>query len=656
MSFPIEITESKYDVEFDTSENKIFIRAKNKGTVSRRVQIFSPKKEFPFLFAGNLEISSEHSTWVALAEREDFLDWKRGGCVIRILSEGFIEEEVFIDTPANKTKVLFIAPHLSTGGCPQYLLKKIETYKDVLDVYVVEYDYLGDSFVVQRNRIKNLLGEGRFFSLGESDSPKEMLLEILEQVSPEVVHFEEMPEHFIKNFSIAEKIYVSPERKYFITETTHSSLSTVEMKRFLPDKFIFCSKFSQKTFEPLGIPSEIWEYPIENNVKPNRREALEKLGLDPSYVHVLNVGLFTPGKNQGEIYRLAENFLDEKVMFHFVGNQAENFKHYWENLNRPENCVLWGEREDVEKFLSACDIFYFSSTFELNPLVVKEALSWQMPVMMYDIYTYMGSYRSVKNVHFLSASLTENEKLLRNLIKKLPDVPKMLRKTRRAKIVHIVSVLDSDIEKRSIESVSRLASDEIEYTIHYNPPATEIPSDRDPLFGREEIGKNLRVGHFGCFEAFRKAIAEDFSDDYEFLVVCERDCLLEKPVEEVRELLQKTFSLMEREKIEYFSFGDTVDLDNGYLQSEKIRDLPGGFAFLTGKIIGLQFIIFSRAGRDFLKEMFNTRGWHGMDIWLNVVFGDAGKQMGILNERVTTQIDGISLIDNTEKIFKANQK
>ncbi len=37
-------------------------------------------------------------------------------------------------------KVLFITPHLSTGGGPQYLLKKIVQLNNYHDVYCIEYD------------------------------------------------------------------------------------------------------------------------------------------------------------------------------------------------------------------------------------------------------------------------------------------------------------------------------------------------------------------------------------------------------------------------------------------------------------------------------------------------------------------------------------
>lgn len=638
--------ENDYIVTHDVTENKIFLRKKSGEAVNKRVQIVALKKEFPFLFAGSVNIGSDFTTWISPSTRNDFLDWKKGGCTVRIMSESRIEQETIIDIPSSKTKVLFVVPHLSTGGCPQYLLKRIETFAELLDVYVVEYNFLGSAYVVQRNKIIALLEKGRFFSLGED---KQSLLKIIESVSPDIVHFEEMPEHpeFSVPFDILKKIYMKPERQYLIAETTHSSRSLPDHKVFLPDKFVFCSKYSQEVFKSLDIPSEVWEYPIENFTRKDRKLALKEIGLDPSYVHVLNVGLFTPGKNQGELFEIAKLFVNERVKFHFVGNQAPNFEHYWGPLmkNVPHNCQIWEERADVESFLSACDIFYFASKFELNPLVIKEALSWKMPVLMHNLPTYVGTYDDIQSVSFLTNSVQENVKLLKNLIDNVEISSK------RAKIVHLVSDISSEMEQKSISSVSSLASKNIEYTLHLNPVTTDMP-DKEPLMPNVQ----LRPGHFGCFEAFRKAISEDFTDEYDFVIVCERDCLLEKPVEEIHSLLNKTFSLMEKESIEYFTFGDKVDLDNCFIQSEKIKDLPGGFAYLTDKVIGLQFVIFSKRGRDFLRTQFAESGWYGMDIWLNIIFEKASKKMGILNERVTTQMDGFSLIDQKEKTFKANVK
>ena len=58
-------------------------------------------------------------------------------------------------------KILFLAPHLSTGGMPQFLLKRLESLKEYTDneYYVVEYQCHSLYFVVQRNAIKSLLTE-----------------------------------------------------------------------------------------------------------------------------------------------------------------------------------------------------------------------------------------------------------------------------------------------------------------------------------------------------------------------------------------------------------------------------------------------------------------------------------------------------------------
>ena len=50
----------------------------------------------------------------------------------------------------NKRKILYVSPHFSTGGLPQYLLKKIEALNESAEIYCVEYNFYGDAYVVQR--------------------------------------------------------------------------------------------------------------------------------------------------------------------------------------------------------------------------------------------------------------------------------------------------------------------------------------------------------------------------------------------------------------------------------------------------------------------------------------------------------------------------
>ena len=55
-------------------------------------------------------------------------------------------------------KLLVIAPHLSTGGCPQVIVNKIELLKDTYEIKCVEYSNITDAFRVQKDRIINLIG------------------------------------------------------------------------------------------------------------------------------------------------------------------------------------------------------------------------------------------------------------------------------------------------------------------------------------------------------------------------------------------------------------------------------------------------------------------------------------------------------------------
>lgn len=532
-------------------------------------------------------------------------------------------------------RAMYVTPHLSTGGLPQYLLKKIQQTIDTYDIVVVEHSYLG-TYDIQRKEIIGLVNN--FVTLGEDKDAD--FKEALTKYDPDILNFEELSETMF-SYELLEEVYTKENRKYVIVENTHSSYSDPDNKVFLPDKFIFASSYSQMRYADLNVPSDVWEYPIEIIERPQRKHALEELGLDPEKKHILNVGLFTPGKNQKELLDIAKKFGDD-VIFHFVGNQAMNFESYWKPLMEelPSNCVIWGERNDTQKFMLACDVFYFCSVFELNPLVVKEALSCQIPILMRRLHTYMGKYDNVNSIKFLSSDIESNERILRNALY-----------GNKTKIVHLCSVLDSYTEKKSISSVSALADKTHEYTIHYNPVTTEFDKDRPPMWEND----SLNPGHFGCFEAFRKALQEDFPEEYDYLVICERDCLLEKNPDEIKSLLDRTYDAMETHDVHYFSFGDKVDLDNCYLQSERIAEIED-FAYETNKIIGLQFIVFDRKGKIFLDRMFKEEKWYGMDIWLNIVFEKHGMKMGILNERVTTQIDGLSLIDNSIKKFKGNEQ
>ena len=320
-------------------------------------------------------------------------------------------------------KLLCIAPHLSTGGLPQYLTKKIELLKGEFEIYLVEWsDCTGGVLVVTRNKVVKLVDSDKFYTLKED---KQELIEIINNVQPDIVHLEEIPEFFM-DFEIANQIY-SQDRTYRIIETSHDSSYDVTQKKFFPDKFMFVSQWQINQYKDINVPKVLVEYPIEYIERPDRTEALQALGLDANKKHVLHIGLFTPRKNQAEFFEYAKALPEYE--FHCVGNQADNFRHYWEPLmeNKPSNLTWWNERTDVDAFYQAMDLFLFTSRGtdhdkETMPLVIREAVSYQIPILIYNLPVYLN-YWDNYSVNYLDfTDFNYNANLIKSTLEHKEDM------------------------------------------------------------------------------------------------------------------------------------------------------------------------------------------------------------------------------------------
>jgi hypothetical protein len=317
-----------------------------------------------------------------------------------------------------RKRLLYIAPHLSTGGQPQYLYKQLKHFINEFDIEVVEINNSGgDAFVVQKNRIKSL---AIVHTLGED---KSKILDVIDKFKPDIIHFQEIAQFDLAT-DVLDKIF-RKDRPYFIVQTTHGSFTNPSDIIYHPDRYVLVSQWSRRKFENTGVETMLWEYPIED-YKVDKERAQKELGFDPEWKHVLNVGLFSPGKNQGEIFNIARQMEKYKIKFHFVGNQAMNFEHYWLPLmkHKPDNCVIWGERDDVDTFYEASDMFYFSSILELNPLSVKEALSWKLPSLFRKLHTYLDTYDNHPLVTYIDDDLKKTKQhIIQQLQPQFNEIP-----------------------------------------------------------------------------------------------------------------------------------------------------------------------------------------------------------------------------------------
>jgi glycosyltransferase involved in cell wall biosynthesis len=540
-------------------------------------------------------------------------------------------------------KVLYITPHLSTGGQPQYLLKKIQLLKDVYNIYVVEYTLLSPRYIVQREQIIDLVG---FYSPGDK---KETILDYIEQIQPDIIHMEEIPELFMDD-KITKKIY-SQDRKYMIFETSHTVEFNPKNKRFYPDRFIFVSSYQVKQYKDIDIPKEVVEYPIEykDEKRPNPFDGMMK-----ACKHILVVGLFTPNKNQGYAFELArylEQFLDDKIVFDFVGNYAPNFEDYWKPLfdDRPVNCFIHGEKDNVDDYYAHCDAVVFPSNIaECAPLVIREALSWKKPLFIFDMKYYEDKYRHTNNVYYLTGESNFDGTNIRRVLG-LGLKPKI-------KLVHLLTDPETPREKESIEQLSELEQYGIEYVQHNNERYTKKPPvDRclNPKAVTDTFGEaRLSPAHYGCYLAHKYGILGEFTNDIDFLIVAEADCKIEVPLQEFVDMVYKVGSVMEKKDITHFSFGDKHNFDNNFLESPKIADLGVDFMYETNQIICVHCIMFKKQDRDYLISALQKEKWQVSDFWYNIIFQKDKKKFGILENRMATQIDGFSILDQKEKKYK----
>lgn len=344
---------------------------------------------------------------------------------------------------ANRPTLLYLAPHLSTGGMPQFLLTRVKAMMEsgIYNVHVLEYNQYSDTFLVQRNQLHDMLGQNFHTIAGLDTIPLEKrdarLIELVEEIAPDIIHIEECPEAFDSfnkmSLSALDWLY-SEDKPWKIVETCHNIWFDSENKRHHPDGYVFCTPYHiQNNFKTAEAQSKwLATYPILD-LRPTDDEKLEaknQLGFNPDKVHVLNVGLWTPGKNQGEgvnIAKIVEMILPGKFQFHFVGNQASNFQHYWEEATKelPSNVTIWHERADVSDFLKAADAFMFNSTWECNPLALREAISYGLVTFSRNLEQYMDMFTPYiipftddlqENAAILLDSLTEQEKIVGDFI------------------------------------------------------------------------------------------------------------------------------------------------------------------------------------------------------------------------------------------------
>jgi hypothetical protein len=455
----------------------------------------------------------------------------------------------------------------------------------------------------------------------------------------------------------------SKDREYKIFETTHSSHTQPSWKKFLPDKFIFVSPHSLEVFKDMGVPMDLIEYPIDKKT-PNKEHNQSLLGLDPEYKHVLNIGLFTWGKNQGYAFEIARLLQDYKIKFHFVGNQASNFVDYWGPImeTKPDNCIVWGERNDVDSFTQSCDVHLFTSRLELNPLSIKESLEYSKPTMIFNLPTYKGKYDSEENIHYLTGDTIKDSQ---NLLNILGIKPKELKQP-KIRVVHLLmdpnSPEDIPLEKWgstlskqnfSIFCWGNMKHKFFDYVPRYSVVnRTELPYEncKDPgiINPSKDLINNpptLSYGHYGAYKAHTQGILENFTDDIDALIIAEGDSFTNLTPDEFYDKVLESYYLSEQLDVKFVTYAGPCYMSGG--EWWKLSIDMGNWIQVPHFLLGTTYMIMKSEKENIINNIHNT-GWHSPDFWLAWNYHNKSKMISS-KEPIVFQKEGYSVLDYLEK-------
>jgi hypothetical protein len=229
-------------------------------------------------------------------------------------------------------------------------------------------------------------------------------------------------------------------------------------------------------------------------------------------------------------------------------------------------------------------------------------------------------------------------------------IPVSLR-SRKAKIrlIHLLTEVDSPREQASIQSLKPLEKEGVEYIQMVNPRYTgktprencfsldeKISDELDwaVVVGKEKVG--IGPGTWGCFQAHKKAVTEGYSENLDYLLVCECDCLLTvAPKKFVESIIRWGRTMVTR--------GTWAVFIGGYSGTQGV--FVDDF-FFGWQSVDAHCVLYPIKTLPNIIRLFETEKWWPFDLWLSRLLGN---KLCVTKSKFALQIAGKSLVDGEMK-------
>jgi hypothetical protein len=334
---------------------------------------------------------------------------------------------------------------------------------------------------------------------------------------------------------------------------------------------------------------------------------------------------------------------------------------------KPENCIVWGERNDIDSWIQSCDVHFFSSRLELNPLSIKESLEYGKPTMIFNLGTYKGKYDNVKNAHFLSGDLIkDSENLLKildiNTMDRLSSPPN----SPKIRVVHLL--LDpnesedlppekwkSNIDRQnfSIECWSRMKDKFFDYIPRYTRVnRSELPSENcmDPEIINHSKDLEIKFpalsyGHYGAYKAHTEGILENFSDDIDALIIAEGDSYTDLAPEDFYNKILESYKLAQQIDARLVSYAGPVYMTGG--EWWNMSKDHGDWIQVPHFLLGTTYMIMRSERSGMINNILSTK-WHSPDLWIAWNY-HCKSTLLVSRNPLVKQKEGYSVLDYTNK-------
>jgi len=329
---------------------------------------------------------------------------------------------------------------------------------------------------------------------------------------------------------------------------------------------------------------------------------------------------------------------------------------------KPDNCIVWGERNDVDSFTQSCDVHLFTSRLELNPLSIKESLEYSKPTMIFNLPTYKGKYDSEENIHYLTGDTIKDSQ---NLLNILGIEPKEFKRP-KIRVVHLLmdpnSPEDIPLEKwdstvlkqnSSIFCWENMKHKFFDYVPRYSVVnRTELPyencKDPDIINPSKDLINNpptLSYGHYGAYKSHTQGILENFTDNIDALIIAEGDSVTDLSPDEFYDKVLESYYLSEQLDARFVTYAGPCYMSGGEWWELSID--MGNWIQVPHFLLGTTYMIIKSEKENIINNIHNT-GWHSPDFWLAWNYHN---KSNILSSKtpIVYQKEGYSVLDYLEK-------